>query len=658
MREVDEVEYYADHVVEAIEPQRRGWVRLTLTPLGLEAPALVVLTVKHGQSREPLAFVAVGPDRPVSRAVFLPMHDIVVEGQVYAGVGTVRMDLHALAPAQLLRGVKARLKGMRQLSLRAITERGIAVLRRMQGRRELVGMLPVDPVFTLDAWLDRYGTPSEVTIAKLSAHCEEGRAGTRVAIVDARSANVGARERTFSAIARQCTVPDDVITLDNDGPLSHESLEKLKAAATAYWIEAGEEPLGHAFLSLDAALRPDDAIAFADWLEVGRDRVQLALSAAFDPIRAATGFELRGAVGLRSRALSEVASRLSELPVDKVPRRGALLNQFGLALPEGAVRHIASPLTRVPESAPAALLPPARITVAERPSVSLVVPTHARAELLNRCVSSCFDRISGWPVELVVVDHASTSPAMAEALATIRQRSGTLIVREEGPFNYSRLVNVGVARSKGEVLVLLNDDVEAMTRDWLDGLVTMLQKPGIGVVGPRLLYPDGRIQHNGVALGMGGIAGHPGRGAFPTERNQNRVDPWPRTVSAVTGACLLIRRVDFDAVGGLDENLAVEFNDVDLCLRVAARGLKCVLEPRVTLTHHEQATRTGRPQTLSPARKSDRITFVNRWGSLIADDPWLSPNIALEDDSCALADPPRSRIDLTPRRRVLKPVIR
>jgi GT2 family glycosyltransferase len=342
---------------------------------------------------------------------------------------------------------------------------------------------------------------------------------------------------------------------------------------------------------------------------------------------------------------------MNDLGGAALPRRGATINRLAATEAESNLLHLPTPLTYVPaEDVPRR--PAAAALAARRPRASLIIPTHARAELLSRCVASCFDLTDYGPLELIVIDHASKGDQMAAALDSIAGRSGAIVVREEGPFNYSRLINIGVARTDAELIILLNDDVEATTEDWLLKLVTMLEQPGIGIVGPRLLYPDGRIQHDGVALGFGGLAGHPGRGSRPDDRNPYRVDPWPRTVSAVTGACLLMRRRDFYATGGMDESLAVEFNDVDLCLRVAARGLRCVVDPRVTLVHHENASRvSGPPGAL--VNLSDRTNFTNRWGHVLGDDPWFTPNLAIEHESCGLANPPRTHWDLAPRRRQL-----
>jgi GT2 family glycosyltransferase len=648
--------YNADGFFKIDGPSRRGWFQLTLFPRGLDQPALVIVAGAGQERTEPIARIVVGPAYPVLKAVYFPAAELDLEIHVFSRGGEVQAQLGQIQPAQLARALGARLRDLRHLSLRSIAARGMGVLQRMRERTQPVGMLQVDPISSLEVWLTKYGRVSEEASRSLQTICERHSPVIRVILLDTRRAGGSNIEYSLSAIRRQTGPHLDVVTLGANGELSLESASKLRSCGTLFWVEAGEEPAEHAFLALEAAICREDGIAFADWIDVDRGGAgQSVLCAGWDPVRAAVGFELRGVIALRGRPLRELVEVLIGPSRGLRPTRRTMINSLAGTVPEVEIVHVPAPLTRAPPVlAPVACLRSCACTTTG-PLASIIVPTHARAELLSRCVSTCFDQTIYRPVELIVVDHASNRPEMTEALDAIGKRRGAIVLREEGPFNFSRLINTGVGRSTGEIIVMLNDDVEAIDHEWLAKLIRTLEHPRIGIVGPRLLYPDGRIQHNGVALGMGGLAGHPGRGCQPHSRNLNRADPWPRTVSAVTGACLITRRRDFDAVGGMDENLAVEFNDVDLCLRIAARGLRCVVDPRISLVHHEQATRAGRNPDVTVAQSRDRAYFVNRWGAILADDPWFSPNLTLDDDSCGLADPPRAPRNLAPRRRDLMP---
>jgi len=215
-------------------------------------------------------------------------------------------------------------------------------------------------------------------------------------------------------------------------------------------------------------------------------------------------------------------------------------------------------------------------------------------------------------VELVVVEHlAGKGPSLGPLL----ERTACVRVPFEGPFNFSRMNNLGAQAAGSELLVFLNDDVTPIRPEWLEVMAAHLLRPEIGVVGGRLLYPTGAIQHAGLVLGLQDGVGHPGRGAYRADLMYYL--QLPRNVSAVTGACLGIRRNVFQDVGGFDPAFPVNYNDVDLCLKVVNSGYRVVVDPRVELTHIERGTRSG-GTTLA-----ERQRFQERWGALLAkSDPY------------------------------------
>jgi hypothetical protein len=194
------------------------------------------------------------------------------------------------------------------------------------------------------------------------------------------------------------------------------------------------------------------------------------------------------------------------------------------------------------------------------------------------------------------------------------------VLRAPGPFNFSRLNNLAVAHTDGQHLLFLNNDTEPCRPDWLRALEEHAQRPEVGAVGAKLLYPNGRIQHAGIAVGIGGLAGHP-------YRFQRSAPEGIRNVSAVTAACLMMRRKTFDAVGGFDERLPLNSNDVDLCLRVRARGYLVVYTPHAVLYHYESQTRGVW------ATPDDTWLMTRRWRKTLLADPYYSPNGDLAEET-------------------------
>ena len=224
------------------------------------------------------------------------------------------------------------------------------------------------------------------------------------------------------------------------------------------------------------------------------------------------------------------------------------------------------------------------------PLVSIIIPTRDRADLLGMCLDSLLAKTTYTHYEIIIVDNGSVE-ASTQALFARLPKDRVSVIRDDAPFNYSRLNNLAVAQAKGDVICLMNNDIEILTPDWLEEMLSFACQPDIGCVGARLWFPDDRLQHAGVITGLGGVAGHPNK-YFP----RGYVGYFGRAIltqsmSAVTAACLMIRRQVWDQVQGLDENLAVAFNDVDFCLRVKAAGYRNVWTPHAEMNHHESASR-------------------------------------------------------------------
>jgi GT2 family glycosyltransferase len=286
------------------------------------------------------------------------------------------------------------------------------------------------------------------------------------------------------------------------------------------------------------------------------------------------------------------------------------------------------------------------------PGVTVVIPTTAGA-LFHRCAETLF-RLTAYPdlevLALVAEKHLAALSADPHTASLIADGRLTSVSYPDEPFNYSRVNNLGVARARGDLVCLLNDDIEITDPLWLQRLAVRAAMPGVGAVGPRLLYPDGKVQHAGVGLGIGGqtegegvaahlFAGRPASYLGPGGRAALEQD-----LSCVTAACLVTRKAVFDQVGGLDEALPVAFNDVDFCIKVRQAGYRILWTPQVTLTHHESASFGAHN---APARQDqfarDCALMRQRWGGLLDDDPFYSPNYSLVAPF-TLASPPRRRL--------------
>lgn len=314
-----------------------------------------------------------------------------------------------------------------------------------------------------------------------------------------------------------------------------------------------------------------------------------------------------------------------------------------------AQRAVQAHLTRTGQSAQVEILAPGRLRVRRRlpaplPQVSLIVPTRDRLDLLRPCLQGLLHDTDYPALEVIVVDNGSIEPDTLEWLAAQARDPRVRVLRQDIPFNYSALNNAAARMARGQVLGLINNDIQVIARDWLREMVGEVMRPEVGAVGAMLLYPDGRIQHAGVLLGIGGVAAHPWCGHPADSPGQMDRLRLTQEASAVTGACLLVRREAFMQVGGLDEALPVAFNDVDLCLRLRAAGYRNVWTPHAVLVHAESASRGLDTDPERRARLQREAAFMRaRWGALLDDDPAYNPNLSLEGEAFALAATPRAR---------------
>lgn len=280
-------------------------------------------------------------------------------------------------------------------------------------------------------------------------------------------------------------------------------------------------------------------------------------------------------------------------------------------------------------------------------SVSLVIPTRDRVDLLQRCIGTIRQFTAWSKLEIIVVDNGSSDEATHAYFAEIAGQ-GVRVLPMPGPFNYADLNNRAIAQASGDIVGLVNNDIEALHEGWLEEIVAQLLRPEVGAVGAKLLWPNGMVQHGGVLLGVGNVAGHFGNRLADADWGDHGRNQLVQQVSACTAACLFLRRQDYLDLGGMDaQAFPVAFNDVDLCLKVRASGKAIVWTPHAKLLHAESASRghEDTPQKKARAqREVDRLR--HKWGHVLLEDPAYHPSLNLDSNSQAysgLAIPPRKR---------------
>ncbi|WP_082484560.1 glycosyltransferase family 2 protein [Pseudomonas sp. Leaf129] len=263
------------------------------------------------------------------------------------------------------------------------------------------------------------------------------------------------------------------------------------------------------------------------------------------------------------------------------------------------------------------------------PKVSLIIPTRDKIELLRTCVEGIIN-ITDYPnIEIIVIDNNSSEAEALDYLNSLSKR-GISVLRYPFPFNYSAINNFAVRESSGQIIGLINNDIEILDKNWLKEMVSELLRPRVGIVGAKLLWPNNMVQHGGVVIGINNLAAHVGNTLNDCDAGYLATNLITRKQSAVTAACMLFQKSTYEDVAGFDEvNFPVAFNDIDLCLRVAEIGLNIVWTPFAKLTHAESASR-GKDLTPEKRARSQREQhqFMQRWSHVLEDDPYYHPALS------------------------------
>ena len=261
--------------------------------------------------------------------------------------------------------------------------------------------------------------------------------------------------------------------------------------------------------------------------------------------------------------------------------------------------------------------------------------------MLKTCLSSILEKSSYENFEVLVINNRSQEPSTLKYLRGIDSEI-VRVVEQDVEFNFSALNNFGAREARGEYLCLMNNDIEVITPDWIDEMLSFATQKDVGCVGARLWYPNNTLQHGGVILGMCGVAEHAHKHLPRGENAYFSRAILHQSYSAVTAACLMVSKTKYLSVGGLNENLQVAYNDIDFCLRLREAGLRNVWTPYAELYHHESATRGYEDSPIKVKRLEEESAYMlARWGAIIKNDPAYSPNLTLTKTDFSLAWPSR-----------------
>lgn len=271
-----------------------------------------------------------------------------------------------------------------------------------------------------------------------------------------------------------------------------------------------------------------------------------------------------------------------------------------------------------------------------QPLVSILIPMRDKVALTRQCIDSIRNKSTYQHYEIIIIDNDSVEPESLEYLNSI-QSDCIRVLHDDSPFNFAALNNRAAEIARGQILCLLNNDIEVLTPNWLEEMLSFALQPKVGCVGAKLWYPDGRLQHGGVIWGIGDVAGHAHKYSEKGDAGYQHRLMVHQSILAVTGACLMVRKEIWEQVGGLNEQLAVAFNDVDFCLKVWDIGYQNVWTPYVEMIHHESVSRGSDSQPNSKSRYREEVNYINGvWRKKMDCDIFYNCNLTLKNESFGL----------------------
>ena len=279
-----------------------------------------------------------------------------------------------------------------------------------------------------------------------------------------------------------------------------------------------------------------------------------------------------------------------------------------------------------------------RYQLPEQPTVTIIIPTKDKVDILKRCIDSIIDRSTYANYQIVIVDNGSEEAATFDYYQALNAQSAVTILYYDHPFNFSAINNFAVEAVEGEYLLFLNNDTEVISTDWLEEMVGYAQRPDVGAVGSLLYYTNNTVQHGGIIVGIGGVAGHSHKYFPRPEYGYFGRLKTVQNLSAVTAACMMIKRSVFKEVGGFEEKLSHAFNDLDLCLKIREKGYLIVYTPFAELYHHESISRGYENTPQKKQRFAEERAFCEeRWTTVLDQgDPYYNPHLSLDREDFSI----------------------
>lgn len=273
-----------------------------------------------------------------------------------------------------------------------------------------------------------------------------------------------------------------------------------------------------------------------------------------------------------------------------------------------------------------------------KPLISIIIPNYNHAEDLSKCVNSIINGSTYKNIEILIIENNSTEDSVFDIYKKLETYGNIKILEYNYPFNFSKINNFAVQSAKGEVLLFLNNDTEVITKDWLEQMLFYAFQPDVGTVGAKLYYPDDSIQHGGVIIPSDGLPVHIYKGKSKSESDKFLQLNLPQNYSAVTGACLMLRKSIFIEMNGFDPAFQLAFGDIDLCLRIQERGFRNVWTPYAELYHFESKT-CGYEDTPEKIERFifEKMMFRKKWHDISEEgDPYFNPNLTLNSGDCSI----------------------
>lgn len=279
-----------------------------------------------------------------------------------------------------------------------------------------------------------------------------------------------------------------------------------------------------------------------------------------------------------------------------------------------------------------------RRELSAKPKVSIIIPTRDKIKILKVCIDSIQKCSSYQNYEILVIDNNSTEPETLRYFEKLGKEPNIRVIKYSCPFNFAAINNFAVGKATGDLILFLNNDTEVISSGWLEAMIEHAVRPEVGAVGARLLYTDSSVQHAGVIVGIGGVAGHSHKhfpAAHPGYFSRAKAI---QNLSAVTAACMMMRKEVFNLLGGFNEsNLAIAFNDIDLCLRIRQQGLLIIYTPYAELYHHESASRGSDLTSENLLRfRVEKKYMLDKWKDVLLGDPYYNPNLTLEKEDFSI----------------------